>query len=151
MLDVLETLRKLPPECLAVHNGEVFKIRRGAQGLRAFPHPKDQVDQWNHGHGVSPQQVQAMIVGATLGWDMDGADPDTHAEDLDEKPGPFTYDFVVVLAHTMQIEAPTLEEATKKARTKSENLCDQICFDLGRGANTSVENIDLIETDDPHA
>jgi hypothetical protein len=154
MRDVLETLKKLPPACAAVINGQAVIIRRGApEPGEALGIGKDQVDQRNAKLGVTPQQVQAMIVGVTLGWDKDGADPDTHAEDYDSSPGPFTYEYLGEIEVTIRVTAPTEEAAFDLAKGRLRDLREQL--DLRNPYPSSLggfgisETLDLLETDDP--
>lgn len=142
MKDVLETLKKLPPLCYAVMGDEVVQIRRGAVvPTPAFGCAHNTVDSANAALGVTPQQVQAMLVGVTLGWDMDGADPDTHAKDLGSEPGPYLYDFVGTVEVRVQVGAHTEEQALKDAR--------EAILGMSWSGQWSLTHIDLIDTTDP--
>ena len=147
MKDVLEVLQKLPAACLVIQDGEVRQSRRGVKGSAPFPYLTRQVDQWNHNMGVSPQQVQAMLVGSSLGWHMDGADPDTHAEDLGEETGPFTYEWIGTVTISVSVVAHTEEQALNKARAFILDCPNDVLWE-GRWA---LQELDLVETDDPNS
>jgi hypothetical protein len=153
--DVLENLQKLPPRCAAVIGGRAVFIRRGAGSVPADVLSPTTVDQWNSLNGVTPQQVQAMIVGATLGWDRDGADPETHNEVLDvEAPvGPFEYEYATEITVVIRpVGYHTEEQAAAAAKSALETLCDclnenspvAVVTDFGPG-----DTLDLTYTNDP--
>lgn len=142
MPDVLATLQKLPAKCAAVIDGQAVFILRGAGYGPSFI-GTDQVDQWNQRNGVNPQQVQAMVVGATLGWDRSGADPDTHTEE----PGETWFDIYITVSVAIQIPAHTEEQALAEGRKRAEDLADRITFDIGSYGIAHVDNIDIIETE----
>lgn len=154
MRDVLENLKKLPPKCWAVVEGNPVCIFRGTREPTPAFVATDQVDQLNLKHGVSPQQVQAMIVGVTLGWDKDGADPDTHAEDLGEKPGPFFYEFLGLVEVKIAISAHADQEARRIADDTVSNLASTLNDEVNDWPRITAfavgDTLDLIETDDPH-
>lgn len=63
----------------SIRTGETMMIVRGEQGLqwdRQLKHvtPYDM----NRLHGVTPEQLKAMEIGALFGWDAKGANPDYH-------------------------------------------------------------------------
>lgn len=81
MVDVLKTLSKLPELCAATLPGstEAIIIRRGVVGY--YPAPiKLRVDDFNQRHGVTDAQREAMLIGSCFGWEVPGADPDSHLE-----------------------------------------------------------------------
>jgi hypothetical protein len=155
MRDVLETLAKLPEKCAAVIEDQSVFIRRGAPepsatGLIA----KDHVDQWNAANGVSPAQVQAMIVGVTLGWDKDGADPDTHAEGFSEPTGPFVYEFQAEFTTSVKVNAHTEAAAAELARNRLFEVAgdlneDVIPIYVDLSTVGVSDTIDLVDTNDP--
>ena len=156
MRDVLENLKKLPPKCAAVMNGRPVIIHRGSQHLGCWVGGKDQVDQYNARNGISPQQVQAMIVGVTMGWDKDGADPDTHHDTLspEDPQGPFSYEFQAEITVTIKpVGYHTLDQATHAARAVLSTLCDQLNENspvaVAEGFAPS-DTLDLVDTDDPN-
>lgn len=155
MKDVLETLQKLPPKCAAIVFGQPRTILRGANQMGMFVGDQHTVDQWNLSQGISPEQVQAMIVGVTLGWDKDGADPDTHAADLGNRPGPFDYTYVGTVDVRITVSAPTEAVAAQKAQAEREQL---IIHMIGRGycddegpitGFAAGDTFDLVESTDP--
>jgi hypothetical protein len=79
MTDVLATLQKLPELCAALHpsDGSKIVIRRGVPGY-THAHPRIDVDEFNREEGVTPAQVEAMLVGSLFGWHVPGADPDKY-------------------------------------------------------------------------
>ena len=76
MPDVLTTLQKLPRTCATTleSTGETVVIKRGVSGHT--PAPGLDIDRFNAANKVTPRQEIAMWVGATMGWDVFGADPD---------------------------------------------------------------------------
>lgn len=61
--------------------GETMMIIRGEKGLHWDRNVvKFSADELNQFHGVTPEQVRAMEVGALFSWDVPGADPDYHRE-----------------------------------------------------------------------
>ena len=153
MKDVLENLAKLPPECAALIGGRKVYIRRGARDPIPLSTPIT-VDEWNTQKGVSDAQKQAMIVGVTLGWDMDGADPDTHAADA-EKLGDefFTYRYQSEIAVEIVIEAKSEQLAAEEARMRLGEVIEWL--EAGDpipgqvGGYAASDTLDLAETDDP--
>ena len=83
MPDVLETLKKLPPTCAATVNGETVLITRGVVGHETAPFGVDSVEDYNHQRGITAAQRQAMEMGSTMGWHVEGADPDHWMETLE--------------------------------------------------------------------
>lgn len=75
MRDVLSVLQKLPPSCLVWAEGRAYIIHRGVMGLHEHPTASElQVVVKNHSDGITLEQVEAMKIGATLGWETEGAD-----------------------------------------------------------------------------
>lgn len=148
MPDALDHLAKLPPRCAANIEGSAVMIVRGANKTMPAFLAGSSVEKWNQDHGVTPEQVQAMLVGVTLGWDMEGADPDTHAADLGspEHVGPFGYRFMATVLMEVTMVGPTIGTAEAAARLSiTEVLNRQL-----QGYPHEIEfPLDLIETDDP--
>lgn len=158
MRDAIENLKKLPERCFAVMNDQVVAIRRGAREPSPAPQwPKDGVAHINQQAGVTPQQVQAMIVGVTMGWDADGADPDEHVAPLDRPPeevGPFEYLFDSDVSVTIKVtDAYSEDEAYDKAKKRLEELVDALYdAELKPGITYgAADSLDLIETNDPRS
>ena len=84
MADVLETLKKLPPECFAVTPlGHVVNIQRGVMGHYLVPKSLIglvDIDKVNEGMGCSKAQREAMLGGSMFGWHIPAADPDNYDE-----------------------------------------------------------------------
>lgn len=80
MPDVLTILQKLPEVCVTLDavTGETILIKRGVSGY--YPLPGRDADAFNKRHGVTKAQVMAMEIGSMFGWDVPGADPDTHVD-----------------------------------------------------------------------
>lgn len=155
MKDVLANLAKLPPECAATIAGRKVYIRRGARDPIPLSTPIT-VDQWNAQKGVTEAQVAAMIVGVTLGWDMDGADPDTHADatgDQSVGDGPFDYRYQAEITleitplgyRTEELAAKGAQEAlTALVDLLNENSPVGVIFNYGVS-----DTLTLVETNDP--
>jgi hypothetical protein len=154
MRDVLENLAKLPPACAAMMAGRKVHITRGARNPIPLSTPVT-IDQWNAQHGVTEAQVKAMIVGVTLGWEMDGADPDTHAAASDDAEigGPFEYTYQAEICVNIVIEARSEELAAQEAKMRLQEVCDWL--ESGDPIPGQVvgyspsDTLDLVETDDP--
>lgn len=87
MKDALANLQKLPPKCAAVVEGQAVFINRGAREIAPAFMPTDQVEQWNRTNDVTTAHLRAMEVGLALGWDADGADPDSYLDpEVDANP-----------------------------------------------------------------
>lgn len=157
MKDVLETLKKLPPMCAAELNGDVGIIKRGA-GFSTHPLilNSHHVEIFNKQNGVLPEQAQAMIVGATLGWDKDGADPDTHKEVHNSNLGPFTYEFDVTFFGGFRVTARSVAEAKQKVEVAVEAF-EEAAQEWVEGDTAIIsfcepgDHWDLVNTDDPAA
>lgn len=66
--------------------GETMMIIRGEQGLHWERNlDKFTPDELNAHHGVTPEQLKAMEIGALFGWDKLGANPKYHNSILPEK------------------------------------------------------------------
>lgn len=142
MRDVLDTLAKLPPRCAAVVEGQAVFINRGVSRLSPAFLGRSTVDQWNARHGVTPEQAKAMLVGVTLGWDFDGADPDTYAPS--EHIGPFTYEFLATFVVPITLKAQTLGHGEMQAKA----IALRLLTGLPEGSDCEFP-LDLLETDDP--
>lgn len=149
MKDVLATLQKLPPKCAAVIEGQAVFIRRGALDTAPAHIPTDQVGVWNQGHGITRQQAQAMVVGATLGWDKDGADPDTHAADLGSEPGPFLFTFAATIVVELKVSAFTEEQATEAGNSLARDVIETVDGLDPEITGASFDSLDLIESTAP--
>lgn len=123
MKDVLETLAKLPPRSAAVFNGEAVFIRRGATEVAPAFLARDRVDVWNHEHGVTRAQAQAMLIGLTQGWDADGADPDTHDPD---EANETLFTFAQPMMVTIAVRARSSAEAASRASTLASTLTEWV-------------------------
>lgn len=150
MRDALSNLSKLPPKCAATLEGRKVIIRRG--GREPIPlHSPLTVDAWNLNHNVTPAQVQAMIVGVTLGWEMDGADPDTHApEDERLGDGPFVYEYGASISIGIKVEARSEVEAAKQADAlfiRAETLLDD--QEWLQGTHCVEGSLELLNSTDP--
>jgi hypothetical protein len=124
MKDVLSTLKKLPPKAAAVINGEAMFIRRGA--ATATPSMllrTDQVDQWNQANGVSREQQQAMLVGLNVGWDHDGADPDTHRREQEGLDPNRSFTFFQPLGIRITVRATSMDDAVEEAASYASQFC----------------------------
>jgi len=78
MVDVLEVLKRLPPECMVREpsSGKGVLVRRGVRGY--YPvQTRLTVEEFNEGI-VTPAQAEAMLVGSMCGWEVPGADPDNY-------------------------------------------------------------------------
>lgn len=125
MRDVLEVLAKLPPKCAIIDElGAPCFIYRGASGFRPADIPASSVDAWNSMHSVTEEQKRAMMIGASLGWDAPGADPDAQSVVPEQRPNLFTYR--VPFAVTVRVKAPTEEAAAQEMHRAMEDL--QGCF-----------------------
>jgi hypothetical protein len=73
---IFRNLLQLPAQCAARYPGTKapILIDRGVDGYTPLPAGLD-VDAWNEGAKVTPQQVQAMLAGSMFGWHVPGADP----------------------------------------------------------------------------
>lgn len=80
--DVLEVLQKLPRQCAALLPGEdaPILIKRGVSGFWRLK-PGFDVAGYNARHGVTADQVEAMLAGSAFGWDCPAADPDLYARE----------------------------------------------------------------------
>lgn len=140
MRDALANLEKLPPQCYALIDDKVVSIRRGARRPEPVDIiPKDQVEQLNRRNGVSWSQMRAMIVGVTMGWDADAADPDTHSEVFEEQPGPREYQFVATLTMEMGGVAYSEQDAIDKANAEIEFFLKDLDHEV------RLESLDLVE------
>jgi hypothetical protein len=86
-LDVLETLKKLPPECFSTLPSDrcrLIGLHRGVPGytpLKRCDTPEaaeDLAAHWNANRGVTDAQREAMIAGSMFGWHVPAADPDAY-------------------------------------------------------------------------
>lgn len=86
-MDVLETLKKLPPfsyDVLPSNPNQVIRIDRGVPGytpLRVHNSGKEAAEQVQHLNQqipVSDNQREAMSAGSMFGWHVPAADPDTY-------------------------------------------------------------------------
>lgn len=70
---------KLPASCYARHPSDEspIYIMFGMRGYYPIEREID-VDAENERFGVTPAQVEAMLVGSMFGWDVPGADPDKY-------------------------------------------------------------------------
>lgn len=81
MVDVLSTLAKLPEMCASTNleTGEPILIKRGVRGYFPWPIGKPKsADVFNTRYGVTQAQQLAMEIGSMFGWEVPGADPDSH-------------------------------------------------------------------------
>lgn len=64
---------RLPEKCLAKNpsDGETIIIVRGERGYHPFP-GRD-ADRFNARRNITPEMVEAMLVGSMFGWDVPGA------------------------------------------------------------------------------
>jgi len=151
--DVLENLAKLPEQCAVVLEGRSMWIFRGGREAHvAINMPTDTVDQWNARRGITPAQVKAMIVGVTLGWDMDGADPDTHAEATEESKvgsGPFTYEYDTSIDVVVTVEAMNEQLAVEAAREKLRNYLSEDRDWPSVRIGSDINELYLLESTDP--
>lgn len=86
---------KLPEVCWAVSqlSGDLICIKNGEPGyypssFSTGSREQNQkiADQCNQQSGITPLQVQAMVIGSMFGWDKPGADPDYLASLQKAKP-----------------------------------------------------------------
>lgn len=154
MRDVLDNLAKLPPSCWAIVDDQVIVIRRGAREPAVVTGiSRDDVARRNAADGVTEAQVKAMVVGVTLGWEMDGADPDH--QDPDEPLGDelFEYRYQAEIAVEIVIEARCEQLASDEAKLRLNEVCTWL--DAGDPIPGQVvgyspsDTLDLIETTDP--
>ena len=83
-------LAKLPAQCAARSptSGKPILITAGEIGFRPiFPDDFD-VEAFNRESGVTPAQVEAMLVGSMFGFDAPGADPDNYPGGRIDPPVP---------------------------------------------------------------
>jgi hypothetical protein len=68
----------LPEFCYAIKpdSGQTVMIKRGQKGY--WPASHIHVNAANTQLGVTPAQVEAMIVGSMFSWKVNGADPEYH-------------------------------------------------------------------------
>lgn len=108
--DVLETLKKLPPSCIAEIGGKSVLITRGVMGYRHLA--------LGHQFYLQPEctdaQRAAMVVGATVGWDQAGADPD-HTDGEVSTRNQSEHVFHVPLAMQVRIIDYTIQGAEQQA------------------------------------
>lgn len=76
-----KNLAKLPARCYARHpsTNDPILITAGERGYHWAP-PTLDVDAANTRHGITPAQVEAMLVGSMFGWEVPGANPDMYPE-----------------------------------------------------------------------
>jgi hypothetical protein len=84
--DVAKVLEKLPEICAArlPSDQSPILLHRGVPGYTPWK-PSFDVDGYNSRKGITPAQVEAMLVGSMFGWHVPGADPDNYAEDGGKK------------------------------------------------------------------
>jgi len=123
MKDVLATLAKLPPRCAAVVEGQAVFIRRGARETSPAFMGTDQVEQWNADNDVTVEHLRAMEVGAALGWDADGADPDHYLPE-DENP-----ERLLTLLVPLALEVKVRTRFDAQAAETAKNLAQTIIND----------------------
>jgi hypothetical protein len=68
----------LPEICAVLHNitKKPALLKRGESGYYPVEVANFDVVGFNQRHGVTAQQVEAMIMGSMFRWDCPGADPD---------------------------------------------------------------------------
>lgn len=78
--DVMTHLAKLPTMCASINatTGETILIKRGVAGF--YPFPGKDAERFNARHGVTKAQRLAMEIGSMFGWEVPGADPDSHID-----------------------------------------------------------------------
>jgi hypothetical protein len=77
-LDVLEVLQKLPQFCgarLPSDNSPIM-IKRGVMGYWQWQIQGMTPERYNERHGITDIQVECMMTGSMVGWDVPGADVD---------------------------------------------------------------------------
>jgi len=73
-------LAKLPAQCAARSptTGKPILIVAGELGFHPISPDDFDVEEFNRKSGVTPAQVEAMLVGSMFGFDAPGADPDNY-------------------------------------------------------------------------
>jgi hypothetical protein len=75
------TARDLPEICYAFDGPTSVVVYRGGGVQPSFmPLPQSAIDALNAVHGVTRQQVAAMLAGAANGWEAPAANPDNYDE-----------------------------------------------------------------------
>ena len=75
------TAKDLPETCYARDGNETVVIHRGGNAEPFFMSlPQLAIDALNTLHGVTKQQVTAMVAGATNGWETPAANPNNYDE-----------------------------------------------------------------------
>lgn len=141
MRDVLEVLSKLPRSCLVWESGQGYVINRGVAGLHEYPIPSENdVILWNFNQKITPEQVEAMRVGATLGWDAPGAD-------IQFTGGSHTYVYSAPLQVMLSVNANNEEDAAKIAAQSLDKLVEYLQNTVHDHVLTVVRDgiIDMIE------
>ncbi len=145
MADVLETLRKLPPVCAVWLEGESrgVLVKRGVMGFCDLPLATMQaVQNFNARRNVTTEQVGAMMSGATLGWDSEGAD-------IPGSQKTFIYEASFRLL--MSVTADSEEAAAKQAHDTVDRVSSWVeTQDLGENVlclAKDADEIDLIENE----
>lgn len=72
-------LEKLPEFCYApdmLRPGKLIVIKRGDSGYYRSPYAGT-AEMHNQRLGVTPEQMEAMVMGSMVGWHVPGANPDT--------------------------------------------------------------------------
>ncbi len=122
MPDVLETLKKLPPSCIAEIGGKSVLITRGVMGYR---HP-ELGTQFYLQPECTDEQRQAMIVGCTLGWHQLGADPDNQTEPEVVVRNQSKYTFMVPMVMEVQVVDYSLDQATAQVEQIVYSLVEKL-------------------------
>ena len=67
---------RLPRACASrsLVDGTPIMLKRGVSGYFSL-HPDTDVDRFNKEHGITMEQVNAMVAGSMFGWGSPGADP----------------------------------------------------------------------------
>jgi len=118
--DVLEVLSKLPPAAMVWEDGQAYIIRRGVMGRFEYPLPsQNDTVVWNHDHKISVEQVAAMQVGSTMGWDSAGAD-------ITLPGGSTTFIYSAPLQVMLTVNANHEEDAAKLAEQALDGLVEYL-------------------------
>ena len=73
-----KNLNALPTMCLVNHptEAEIVAIYKGQSGY--YSTCVEDVEIANKAMNITPEQVQAMLIGSMFGWHVKGAHPDSH-------------------------------------------------------------------------
>jgi hypothetical protein len=109
--DAITNLRKLPPSCYGVLNGNVVAISRGAGEALAIQMQPGLVDFHNLRFGVTKAQRLAMEAGVVHGWTGSWTNPDTYtAKPMAMRP----YRVWVPISYQTDVMAYSVEDAVEQ-------------------------------------